>query len=164
MARTEDEAEFVAFVDAASPRLLRMAWLTTGDHHLAEDLVQSALVSVYQRWARLRTGNPAAYARRCIINGHIDVLRRRRGEHLTDVPPDSGSADEIPADSRWLLSALAQLPPRERQCVVLRHYADQSEADVADLLSVSVGTVKSSTSRGLLRLRTALAEGDNHVR
>lgn len=83
---------------------------------------------------------------------------------VTDAVPDHGSLDALPPDTRWLLDALATLPMRERQCVVLRHYADVSEAEAADLLGISLGTVKSSTSRGLLRLRALLAEGDTHVR
>ncbi|WP_323102279.1 SigE family RNA polymerase sigma factor [Intrasporangium sp. YIM S08009] len=161
---TPADQSFIAFADATSPRLLRAAWLTCGDHHLAEDLVQGALVAVYQRWDRLRTGDAAAYARRCIINAHIDATRRGRREVVTDVVPDRGSVEMLPPDTRWLLTALAALPLRERQCVVLRHYADVSEAEVADLLDISVGTVKSSASRGLTRLRALLAEGDPHVR
>jgi RNA polymerase sigma-70 factor (sigma-E family) len=158
-----DEA-FVAFAHAMSPRLLRTAWLTCGDHQLAEDLVQGALAAVYQRWGRLRTGDPVAYARRCIVNAHVDATRKRGREVVTDLVPDRGALDALPADTRWLLSALATLPLRERQCVVLRHYADVPESEAADLLGVSTGTVKSSTSRGLARLRTLLADGDTHVR
>jgi len=160
---SSDEA-FVAFANASSPRLLRTAWLTCGDRQLAEDLVQGALAAVYQRWGRLRTEDPAAYARRCIVNAHIDATRRRRREVVTDLVPDKGALDTLPADTRWLLAALATLPLRERQCVVLRHYADLPEAETADLLGISIGTVKSSTSRGLMRLRTLFAEGDTHVR
>jgi RNA polymerase sigma-70 factor (sigma-E family) len=158
-----DEA-FIAFAQATSPRLLRTAWLTCGDHQLAEDLVQGALAAVYQRWGRLRADEPAAYARRCIVNAHIDATRRGHREVVTDRVPDRGDLDALPPDTRWLLSALDTLPLRERQCVVLRHYADLPEAEVADLLKVSIGTVKSSTSRGLMRLRTLFAEGDAHVR
>jgi RNA polymerase sigma-70 factor (sigma-E family) len=158
-----DEA-FIAFAQAASPRLLRIAWLTCGDHQFAEDLVQGALAAVYQRWGRLRADDPAAYARRCIVNAHIDASRKRRREVVTDRVPDRGAVDALPPDTRWLLTALATLPSRERQCVVLRHYADLPEAEVADLLGVSIGTVKSSASRGLMRLRALFAEGDTHVR
>ena len=93
-----------------------------------------------------------------------DATRRRHREVVTDRVPDRGDLDALPPDTRWLLSALDTLPLRERQCVVLRHYADLPEAEVADLLKVSIGTVKSSTSRGLMRLRTLFAEGDAHVR
>ena len=161
---TPADDAFVAFAHATSSRLLRTAWLTCGDAQLAEDLVQGALAAVYQRWGRLQSGDPAAYARRCIVNAHIDATRRRRHEVVTELVPDRGAVDALPPDTRWLLTALATLPQRERQCVVLRHYADVPEAEVADLLGVSLGTVKSSTSRGLMRLRALLAEGDTHVR
>lgn len=83
---------------------------------------------------------------------------------MTDLVPDHGTEDTVPPDTRWLLAALATLPLRERQCVVLRHYTDLPEVEVADLLGISVGTVKSSTSRGVMRLRTLFAQGDTHVR
>lgn len=161
---TAEEQEFVSFAQDASPRLLRAAWLICGDAQQAEDLVQSALVKVFERWARLRTGNPAAYARRCMVHEHIDGTRRRRGERLTSAPPDRGATDPVPPDTVWLMSALATLPSRERQVVVLRHYSDLPEAEVADLLGISVGTVKSAASRGVAKLRAALTEGDSHVR
>jgi RNA polymerase sigma factor (sigma-70 family) len=111
-------------------------------------------------------GGSHNYARRVLVNLHTDSHRRRWRERLTSEVPEAGRADRTDdvALADELTTALAQLPVRERQCVVLRHHADLSERDVADALDISTGTVKSSTSRGLTRLRTLLApEGARHV-
>lgn len=165
--RKAQEEEFADFVRATSPRLLTTAWMLCGDPHVAEELVQEALTRLYARWRRVSAGNPAAYARRALINIHTDRWRRRRREVLTDAVPDVGGAsrpghrDDLAID---LVRALQGLPKRERECVVLRHYLDLSEKDVALTLGVSLGTVKSSTSRGLTALRVALTEGEKtHV-
>lgn len=157
MGRSADrDAEFEDFVRQVSSPLLRTAWFICGDPHQAEDLVQQALVKVYARWGRLRTQNPVAYARRCLLNQHIDDRRRRR-EHVTDRLPERGVTDPEPQDTRDLAATLAALPMRERQVVVLRHYVGLTEAEVADTLGVSLGTVKSSASRGLARLRESMS-------
>lgn len=161
-----DEAAFTDFVRGASPQLLRTAWLLTGSQVAAEDLVQGAFERVYVAWSRIDQASALGYTRRIIVNLHIDTGRRRRRERLTDDVPDQWSPDqsENVAVAEHLSKALANLPRRERQCVVLRFHADMSEADVADLLGVSVGTVKSSSSRGLAKLREALVlEGDRCV-
>lgn len=166
MAR-RDDAEFEAFLDVVSPRLLQTAWLLTGHQATAEDLVQSALERVYVAWPRLERAGAPAYARRVLVNLQTDQLRRRRGEYVTDAVPERGSAASHDADAAHrldLAAGLAQLSGRERQCVVLRHHADLSEREVADLLGISVGTVKSSTSRGLAHLRALLVpEGEPHA-
>lgn len=160
-----DQAQFEAFVRDVSPRLLRLAWLLTGSPHAAEDLVQGALERVYVAWPRLDEGGTLNYTRRTLVNLHTDGLRRRR-EVAVDAIPEKGRpdrSDEV-ALADHLTRALATLPTRERQCVVLRHHADLTEAAVADLLGVSVGTVKSSTSHGLARLRDLLVtEGEAHA-
>lgn len=142
--RGAHEAEFVDFVTQSSPRLLTTAWMLTADPAAAEDLVQEALERVYVRWGRVCSGNPLAYARRILANLHTGSFS----------PADSQNVD--------LVRALQQLPTRERECVVLRHYLDLSEQQTADTLGVSLGTVKSSTSRGLAGLRRILLE-DSHV-
>lgn len=161
-----DDEEFLGFVDQASQRLLRLAWMLTGDKGTAEDLVQEALERVYVAWPRIEPAGRVAYARRVVTNLHIDAGRRRRREVVVAEVP--GVAVDAPADAvvgfMALAAALATLPERQRQCVVLRHHADLSELDVADLLGVSVGTVKSATFRGLARLRTLLVlEGEHHA-
>lgn len=161
-----DDGSFDEFMRSSSPRLLRLAWLLTGGASSAEDLVQETLERVYVAWPRIEPGGTHNYARRVLVNLHTDSHRRRWRENLTDEVPDTGQADRsdevVLADQ--LTAVLAQLPVRERQCVVLRHHVDLSERDVADTLNISTGTVKSSTSRGLARLRTLLAtEGVRHV-
>lgn len=161
-----DDATFTDFVRGASPQLLRTAWLLTGSSAAAEDLVQGALERSYVAWPRIRNDSALAYTRRILVNLHIDTGRRRRREHLTGDVPERASPD-LTGDvglADHLTEALATLPRRERQCVVLRFHADLSESDVAELLGVSAGTVKSSTSRGLARLRGLLIlQGDHHV-
>ena len=161
-----DDGSFDEFMRLSSPRLLRLAWLLTGGASTAEDLVQETLERVYVAWPRIEPGGTHNYARRILINLHTDSHRRRWRETTTAEIPELGrpdrSEDVTLADQ--LTAALAQLPVRERQCVVLRHHVDLSERDVADALNISTGTVKSSTSRGLARLRTVMApEGDRHV-
>ncbi|GAA4120475.1 SigE family RNA polymerase sigma factor [Knoellia locipacati] len=161
-----DDGSFDEFMRSSSPRLLRLAWLLTGGANSAEDLVQETLERVYVAWPRIEAGGTHNYARRVLVNLHTDSHRRRWRESLTSDVPETALADRtdqvVLADH--LTAALAQLPVRERQCVVLRHHADLSEREVADTLNISTGTVKSSTSRGLARLRTLLVpEGDRHV-
>ncbi|KGN40079.1 SigE family RNA polymerase sigma factor [Knoellia aerolata] len=161
-----DDGSFDEFMRSSSPRLLRLAWLLTGGASSAEDLVQETLERVYVAWPRLDAGGTHNYARRVLVNLHTDSHRRRWREDLTSEPPDRGRADrsEQVALADQLTTALGQLPVRERQCVVLRHHADLSEREVADTLNIGTGTVKSSTSRGLARLRALLVtEGDRHV-
>lgn len=156
MGREDDEA-FVAFVSGAQRRLHRMAWLLTGDMHRAEELVQDSLVRTYGAWARVRHDDPFAYTRRVLINAKTDSWRRRRREDLVEQNPEprTARADEFArVDGRLeLTAALQALSPRERAVLVLRYFSDLSEADTAAELSVSVGTVKSTASRALAKLR-----------
>lgn len=157
-----DEAEFVEFVNASSARLLRLAWLTCGDPHLAQELVQEAYERVYPRWTKVRDDNPMAYTRRVLLNLNVDRWRRRHKEVLSasgELPEPADGDQHGRVDDRELLIRLLQaLPERERQAVVLRHYADLSERDAAEAMGVSLGTVKSSTSRGLATMRAALIQ------
>ncbi|WP_289019187.1 SigE family RNA polymerase sigma factor [uncultured Ornithinimicrobium sp.] len=156
--RSAHEQEFEAFFDDASPRLLAAAWLLTGQQHTAEDLAQEALARTYARWPRVRGGNPLAFARRVMANLHTDRWRKHRREVLTDDAPETSHV----TDSRTvdLVRALRALSPRERECVVLRHYLDLSEKQTAEALRISVGSVKSYTMHGLRGLRAQLLEGE----
>lgn len=163
---TREDGSFDEFIRSSSTRLLRLAWLLTGSASSAEDLVQETFERVYVAWPRIEAGGTHNYARRILVNLHTDSHRRRWRENLTPEVPELGRDDRSDqvALADQLTAALAQLPVRERQCVVLRHHVDLSERETADALNISTGTVKSSTSRGLARLRTLLVpEGDRHV-
>ena len=157
-----DDAAFDEFAVAAWPRLRWSAYLLTGDQHLAEDLAQTALVRTYAAWRRVRRDDALAYSRRVLVNLNIDRLRRRR---MLEVPhpagfdvAGSGPAGEGPDDRDEVVRLLAGLTEKERRVLVLRHYFDLSEADAAHELGVAPGTVKSTLSRALVKLRAASTE------
>ncbi len=154
MARGDDD--FVAFAQASSGRLQHAAYLLTGDRHDAEDAAQSALVKTYAAWSRVRRKDAYAYARQVLVNLVIDQWRRPIREYATEELPDrpvpADLADDV-ARRGWLIAALDRLSARERAVVVMRHYLDLPEADVARELDLSLGTVKSLNSRALAKLR-----------
>lgn len=162
------DAEFTAFVVEHRKTLLRAAWLLVGDAHRAEELAQQALERTYVAWPRARTGDPLAYARRILVNLRTDTWRRRRREVLvepSEIVEHGGAyrdADRA-GDRDRLARALATLTEKQRRIVVLRYLMDLSEAEVADDLSVSVGTVKSTASRALADLRAALGSRDGDL-
>ncbi len=151
------EAAFREFVAASGNRLLRIAYLLTGDRGHAEDLVQLALERTACRWPGL-AGSPEAFARKVLLHAATDRWRRRRAR----VQEVSGEAYEPWVSDgtdqmllrRDLVAALRQLPPRQRTVLVLRYFVDLSEVETARELGVSVGAVKSTASRALDRLRT----------
>jgi len=172
--RTKDEDAFEWFASRVLPRLLRTAWLLTGDAGQAEDAAQEALVRLYGVWPRVRYEEPEPYVLRILRNVVVSTWRKdrrlvlveevREGGSATPTADRGGTAGAV-ADRLDLVRALQSLPAREREVVVLRHYADLSERAVAEALGVSVGTVKSSSSRGLERLRTLMSDqGEAHVR
>lgn len=155
----DDDArqDFAAYVQARSAALLRTAYLLTGNRADAEDLLQTALGKTYLAWNRLMKEHMVdAYVRRVMANTRISWWRKRRvAEYATDVLPERPTGDAFAgADLRSLMmSVLAELPPRQRAVVVLRYYEDMSEAEIADTLGISLGTVKSTASRALSALR-----------
>ncbi|MFD5571611.1 SigE family RNA polymerase sigma factor [Streptomyces cadmiisoli] len=157
--QAEQEAQFQEFVRARWSHLVRTAYLLTGDAHHAEDLTQTALAKAYRSWRRVaRSDSPEAYLRRMLVTCNSDRFRKRRvAESLTPTPPErAGSDDAVSrADERGaLLTALAGLPPKQRAVVVMRYWEDLSEAEVAEVLGCSPGTVKSQAAKGLAKLRT----------
>jgi len=155
----DDEASFTRWASDRQLALLRTAVLLTGDHHRAEDLVQDALAKVAARWSRLRDEAPEAYARQVIVRTNISWWRKHRRELVVDPAERSVTGGEPSVDRRLLLDdALSRLTPRQRSVVVLRYYDDLSERDTADVLGVSVGTVKSTTYDALRRMRESSPE------
>jgi RNA polymerase sigma-70 factor (sigma-E family) len=149
--------DFDAFVVASSGRLLRTATLLTGDRGRAEDLVQDAFAKAYLRWNGIQADDPIAYVRRCVVNANTDWFRRRSsreqpsatvGDRLTQ--PDS---TQLHALRDAVMRGLGELTKRERAVIVLRYFEGLSEAEIAAALSVAPGTVKSTSSRALEKLR-----------
>ncbi|WP_323747547.1 SigE family RNA polymerase sigma factor [Catenulispora rubra] len=154
--REELDADFTAFVAANGGRLIHIAELLSGEPHRAADLAQAALEKAYPRWNRIRSDNPMAYIRTILVNQHKTWWRRYRDrEQLGNVPERATAYDFAHEHSQRMvvLDALAKLTKRERQVVVLRYYADLSEAQTAAELGISQGTVKSTMHRALARLR-----------
>lgn len=154
---------FAEIFAAHHAEALRVAFLLTGDRHLAEDVVAEAFLKVYRAWQRGGVRQPRAYLRRAVVNEVSSRFRRlaiERREAARQRGDDRGarSSEEDIADADVLAGALRRLPPRQRTAVVLRYYADLGEAETALAMGVSVGTVKSATSRGLASLRSLLAE------
>jgi RNA polymerase sigma-70 factor (sigma-E family) len=157
MAPPGENQGFRDYVTSRSGSLLRMALLLTRNLADAEDLVQAALAKTYQAWDRIEDRNALdGYVRRAMVNTHISWWRRRRlEEYPTDEVPDQAVADHA-GDielSDPLRRALDRLPSRMRAAVVLRYCEDMSEAEVAQALGISQGTVKSTVSRAVAKLR-----------
>ena len=152
-----DRSGFDEFVHARGAALARTAYLLTGDHHLAEDLVQAALVQAARHWERIET-SPEAYVRRTMYHQNISWWRRRK--HLeTPLLSHDGASPSYDTDLRLTLDqALARLTPKQRTVLVLRFYEDLTEVETARALGVSVGTVKSTTRQALGRLRVLAPE------
>jgi len=155
-------ADFRDYVAGASPALLRVGYLMTGSHADAEDLVQTALAKTYLAWPRIRDREAVdGYVRRVMVNTRTSWWRRARhlpvapgddvGVHTEAVAARDAYGDADLRDALW--DALGRLSRRQRAAVVLRYYEDLSESETADLLGVSVGTVKSTVFRALRKLR-----------
>ncbi len=159
---TDRDTEFAAYMSARQASLLRTAYLISGDPHTAEDLVQTALAKLYLSWDKIAQRDSIdGYVRRIIVNEHNSLWRRpwKRRESATDQVPEqpctearAGTAD---AD---LWTFVQSLPRKQRAAIVLRYYEELSEAETAEVLGVSVGTVKSQTSRALAALRARSTE------
>jgi RNA polymerase sigma-70 factor (sigma-E family) len=167
MAR-RDRSEFIGFAEACRPALRRTAYLMCGDWDWAADITQEALTRVYVAWPRLdQDRGLRAYARRAVVSVAIEQ-KRKRSSRETPVADVGGPVVEDPSgqvvDRLFLLAVLAELPPRQRACVVLRFYEDLSVEAVAEALGCRAGTVKSQTARGLDALRAAYAARGGELR
>jgi RNA polymerase sigma-70 factor (sigma-E family) len=162
--------DFDRFVADNAASLLRTAYLITSDLHEAEDVVQEALIKTAKRWHRIsRMEQPAAYSRRILVNYAIDGSKKRsRRSHelaISELPElrTNGHADGITVRDE-LVQALGTLAPRQRAVLVLRYFLDLPEAEVASALDCSLGTVKSTASRGLARLQEAMRPATTDTR
>ena len=152
------DEEFTAYLHARQPNLLRTAYLLTGDRHQAEDVLQNSLAKLYLAWDKVRDANSVdAYVRRIMVNENNSLWRRGwkkrefTPEHLPEPSPHRDEYDE--GNSAELWRVVQTLPPKARAVVVLRYYEQLSESETADVLGISVGTVKSQCSRALSALR-----------
>ena len=158
------DVEFVEYVRARQHTLLRAAFLVCGDVHLAEDLLQGALVKLARQWERVRDEAPDAYVRRILYREAVSSWRKRRHEVVGfepawEEPVDTWEAEDV--ERRLdVLRALDALTPRQRATIVLRYFEDRTERDTAEILGCSVGTVKSQTHDALVRLRAAMPRVD----
>ncbi len=166
----DPEEEFAELFASAWPRLYRTAFAVAGDRGVAEDAVQAAFAKAYAAWARVRRADhPEAYLRRMVVNEVLSTrrlgwFRRERPHESVEArhvvsSPESGLAER---DMVW--AAVQALPPRQRAVIVLRYYEDLSEAEIADALGCSRGTVKSQASAALANLRRAGIDPEEEVR
>ncbi len=155
------DAEFADFFAASWPRLFRTTYAITGDRGATEDALQSAYAKAYASWRRVRAADhPEAYVRRMAVNEVLSARRRSwwRAERPHAAPPEPApqpSPEAVAGDRDEVWRAVSALPPRQRAVIVLRYYEELSEAEIAEVLGCSRGTVKSQASDALANLRRA---------
>lgn len=160
----EDERRFREFVGARSKALLQAAYLLTGDWEHSRDLVQGALASLARRWSQLSDPERAeAYVRKAIYHAHVDRTRRlswRRERSTADVP-DAAGREADPAETvavrQEVMGALRRLPRGQRAVIVLRYFEDRSDREIAEVLGISTGTVRSQHHKALKALRVTVS-------
>lgn len=153
----EPDPLFAEFVAERGDALLRYGYVLTGNAHDAADLTQEALLRLRGAWSRVRRkSNPESYARTTMARLHIATWRLRRREQLAWQLPEGEHHDALPTGmEQEMWQALAALPRKQRAVLVLRYYEQLSDAEIAEVLGVSRGTVRSQASRALDKLRTA---------
>ena len=156
MSASEDGSGFAAFFAAESPRLQRFAAWLTGDVDRAADLAQEALARTYRNWKKVGADEPAAYARRIVVNLVRSAYRRHLLERKHPRVEDQSTPPEPVEEWLEIAAALKSLPPIRRATIVLRFYEDMSEAQIAAVLDRPLGSVKSDIHRGIKRLRQVL--------
>jgi RNA polymerase sigma-70 factor (sigma-E family) len=161
----DEERQFREFVAARSRSLLHTAYLLTGDWEQGRDLLQTALAATARRWSKVRDREqPEIYVRRALYHAQVDRFRLLSWgrETVTDTVPDQPSAQTDWADTvaqrQDIMAALRRLPKRQRAVIVLRYFEDRPDAEIATILGVAPGTVRSQTHKALASLRTTLAE------
>ncbi|MGH3518249.1 MAG: SigE family RNA polymerase sigma factor [Haloechinothrix sp.] len=162
-----DEQEFAEYFARRRDAVRRTAYMLCGDWHRADDLAQTAFVAVHRRWRKIRDRAAVdAYVRKTLVRAAIDESRRpwRREQYVETLPeaaPSEEGLDERVATRETLLTALAEVPPRQRAVLVLRYLEGLDVRAAAKALGCTEGTVKSQTARGLVALRTVLGEEVN---
>ncbi len=162
--RERDRTRYVEFVTGRYAALYRTAYLLTGNHHTAEDLVQTVLTRAFVSWGRVcRADNPEGYVRRMLVNESISQHRRRwtterlPGNVLSLVDHDARPGpEEALTDTAEMWAALQQLTPRQRAVVVLRYYEELTESEIADVLHIAPGSVKGHARAALAALAKSL--------
>lgn len=155
MVRAGWEDQFVEYFRVRAQPLRRLAYALCGDWHTAEDLVQLTFVRLYRRWPSIRDESVDAYARQVVVNAFLTHRRSRRRESLMADPPERAAGGADPTEVLAVRRALADLAPRQRAAVVLRYLEDLPVAEVAVLLGITEGTVKSQTARAIQSMRGA---------
>jgi RNA polymerase sigma-70 factor (sigma-E family) len=160
VADSRSTTSFEAFVQATAGGLHRTAVLLCGDHHLAEDLTQTAYAKVFASWRRVASANdPVAYTRQVLVRTFLSHRRlRRSSEHPVEAVPDRAGGTEDDPLRLDLLAALRLLTPDDRAVLVLRFWEDLPSADAARLLGISDAACRQRTSRALARIRTLLPD------
>ncbi|MFI6818831.1 SigE family RNA polymerase sigma factor [Nonomuraea sp. NPDC050328] len=156
----DDDSRFADFVAERADALLRYGYVLSGNAHDAADLTQEALVRLHRAWSRVRhKGDPESYTRVIMARLHVSVWRLRRRERLEWELPEQPHVDVLPSDvERRLWHALEDLPRKQRPVLVLRYYEELPDAEIARVLGVSRGTVRSHASLGLSKLRLTVAD------
>ncbi len=159
--RVGEDGSFEAFVNEQGQSLLRLAYVLTGERHLAEDVTQSALADAFRHWRKVRAArSPEAYVRRMLVNAHVSWWRRRSAaEQPLDLVESGVSHDfgETVAAREEMRALLATLAPRARTVLVLHYYADLDDAAIADAMGITASTVRATASRALVSLRVVAA-------
>jgi RNA polymerase sigma-70 factor (sigma-E family) len=161
--------DFEQFVQERSAALVKYGYVLSGNPHDAADLAQEGLARLGETWRRVRDkGDPEAYVRSTMARLHIGWWRRRRREHLVDEVPERGRADgdiDRAGDDLGLWSAVVALPPKQRVVLVLRYYEQYTDEEIAQILGISRGTVRSQAARALDKLRRSapVTEGLRHA-
>lgn len=160
MLSADEDADFSAYAAQAWAGLYRRAFLLSGQHADAEDLAQQTLIRARRHWSKVvRAGSPDAYVTRILTNVYLSSRRRARvGREVLRAVPEAASESTPSPILGELWPHLLGLPPRQRAVVVLRFYEDLAERDVAEMLGISVGAVKSTTHKALAHLRVALGK------